>query len=185
MEKGELIESLRWSTKWRLLKVRDPDGKFAKFMQQGGSTQEAERRFKDQILQVEEWRGNLGLQEGRQELIRLIAATDGSPVKWDNTNARLGVGNSATAPADTQTGLLGASKDFHAMDATYPQRSNQTCEWRATYGDGHAEFAWEEYTVVNAADDTGVNLNRCTSSKGTKGAGESWTLSLQITFNAS
>lgn len=181
----DLFESLRWSSRWTIHKFSDPDGACAEFMRNGGRFEDALKFFKDRLVGIEEWKGNLGLQEGRQELIRLIAGTDGTPVKWDNANARLGVGNSNTAPADTQTGLLGASKDFHAMDATYPQRANQTCEWRATFGDTHAEFAWEEYTVVNAADDTGMNLNRCTASKGTKASGESWTLSLKITFNAS
>jgi hypothetical protein len=69
------------------------------------------------------------------------------------------------------------------MDATYPQRSNQTAEWRATFGSSDANYAWEEYTVVNAASDTGKNLNRKTASKGTKASGESWVLSLQITFS--
>jgi hypothetical protein len=69
------------------------------------------------------------------------------------------------------------------MDATYPQRSNQTAEWRATFGSSDANYAWEEYTVVNAASDTGKNLNRKCSSKGTKASGETWTLSLQITFS--
>lgn len=182
---GEISEVLRWNSKWALWKFKDPDGEYTRFMQEGGSIEEALNFFQDRLVGTEEWEGNLGLQEGRQELIRLIADTDGSPVKWDNTNARIGVGTSSTAPVETQTGLLGASKDFHPMDTSYPSRSAQTCEWRATFGDTHAEFAWEEYTVVNAADDTGMNLNRCTASKGTKPSGESWTLSLKITFNAS
>jgi hypothetical protein len=77
--------------------------------------------------------------------------------------------------------LLGASKTFKGMDAGYPQRSNQTLEWRATFGSAEGNHAWEEYTVVNAADDTGQNLNRKVESKGTKASGESWVLSLKIT----
>jgi hypothetical protein len=69
------------------------------------------------------------------------------------------------------------------MDATYPQRTNQMCDWLATFGSADANYAWEEYTVVNAADDTGKNLNRKIASKGTKTSGETWTLSLQITFS--
>jgi hypothetical protein len=102
----------------------------------------------------------------------------------DNSNARLGVGDSNTAEAASQTGLQAATnKTFKAMDSGYPQRSGQTAEWRATFGSSDANYAWEEYTVVNAADDAGVNLNRKVSSKGTKASGETWTLSLQITFS--
>jgi hypothetical protein len=94
------------------------------------------------------------------------------------------VGDSNAAESATQTGLQAATnKTYKAMDATYPQRSNQTAEWRATFGSAEANYAWEEYTVVNAASDTGKNLNRKISSKGTKASGETWTLSLQITFS--
>ena len=123
------------------------------------------------------------LNEGLQELIDVICGL-GSPTIWDNSNARLGVGDSNVAADPSQTGLQAASnKTYKAMDATYPQRSDQTAEWRATFGSADANYAWEEYTVVNAASDTGKNLNRKVSSKGTKSSGETWTLSLQITFS--
>jgi hypothetical protein len=108
----------------------------------------------------------------------------GTPTKWDSTNARLGVGDSNTAAAATQTGLQAeTNKTYKAMDANYLQRSNQTVEWRATFGSSDANYAWEEFTVVNAADDSEKNLNRKVASKGTKASGETWTLSLQITFS--
>ena len=123
------------------------------------------------------------MNEGLQELIDVICGL-GTPTKWDNANARLGVGDSNAAESATQTGLQAATnKTYKAMDATYPQRSNQTAEWRATFGSSEANYAWEEYTVVNASSDTGKNLNRKISSKGTKASGETWTLSLQITFS--
>lgn len=134
--------------------------------------------------EVLEWEGNLGLLEGRAELIDIICGL-GTPTKWDNTNAYIGVGNSNQAPAEGDTGLIGASKLYKAMMATYPQRSNQTAEWKSEFIDGEAEFAWEEYTVCNTSTDAGVNLNRTTASKGTKSSGEVWTLSLKITFNSS
>jgi len=136
----------------------------------------------DKYLGNEIFKDNVGLNEGLQELIDIICGI-GTPTKWDNTNARLGVGNSNTAADPTQTALQGASKTFKAMDTSYPQKSGQTAEWRATYGTTEGNHAWEEYTVVNAADDTGKNLNRKVESKGTKASGESWTLSLKITFS--
>jgi hypothetical protein len=126
---------------------------------------------------------NIALNEGLQELIDIICGL-GTPIRWDNANARLGVGDSSSAESATQTGLQASTnKTYKAMDANYPARTNQTAEWRATFGANDANYAWEEYTVVNAADDTGKNLNRKTSSKGTKQSGESWVLSLQITFS--
>jgi hypothetical protein len=134
------------------------------------------------ILRQRSFEDNIALNEGLGELIDIICGLS-APTKWDNSNARLGVGNSSAAESATQTGLQGTSKAFKAMDSGYPQRSNQTAEWRATFGDGEGEFAWEEFTIVNAADDTGKNLDRKVTSKGTKAAGESWTLSLKITFS--
>ena len=106
----------------------------------------------------------------------------GTTTKWDNGDARLGVGSVATAPAASQTDLLDATPTWKAMDATYPQRSAQTAEWRATFGSAEANEAWEEYAVDNGAAAHKL-LNRCTSSKGTKVSGETWTLSLKVTFS--
>ena len=41
-----------------------------------------------------------------------------------------------------------------AMEATYHQISSQTTTWRAVFGSAEANFAWEEFTVVNASSDT-------------------------------
>ena len=176
------IDKVGWKAKWRIHKFNDADNKIASALHAGLATTEALRLYKDAFLATEEWDTNLALNEGLQELIDIICGI-GTPAAWSNTNARLGVGDSNVAEAATQTGLQAATnKTFKAMDATYPQRSGQSAEWRATFGSGDANFAWEEYTVVNGADDTGKNLNRKTSSKGTKASGESWVLSLQITF---
>jgi len=177
-------DSIGMSSIWELSKFRDDTGEIAKFLRKGGSIEEAIRRFKGKHLGTEKWKGNLGLQEGRQELIDIICGL-GAPTKWDSGNARLGVGNSSNPVLEDQTGLQGASKSWMAMDGTYPQRTAQTAKWRATWGVNDGNYAWEEYTVVNASDDTGKNLNRCLSSKGTKAVGETWTLQLSITFNAS
>jgi hypothetical protein len=68
------------------------------------------------------------------------------------------------------------------MDATYPQRSGQIAEWRSTFGSGDANEAWNEYAVDNGATAHKL-LNRKVESKGTKASGETWTLSLKITFS--
>jgi len=178
----KIVDSVTLRAVWQLLKWKDSDGRVSAFLQNGGSIEEARKLF-GEPFGVEEMKGNLALNEGLQELIDIICAI-GSPTKWDNTNARLGVGDSNTAAAATQTGLQAATnKTFKAMDATYPQKSNQTVEWRSTFASADANYPWEEYTIVNAADDTGKNLNRKVESKGTKVSGESWTLSLKITFS--
>jgi hypothetical protein len=179
----EINDKIGWKAEWQIHKFKDSKNEIAKLLQAGAKISDVLAMFPNAFMGKELIEGNLGLNEGLGELIDIIC-TLGTPTKWDNTNARLGVGDSNTAPAATQTGLQAATnKTWKAMDATYPQRSAQTAEWRSTFGTADANYAWEEYTVVNAADDTGKNLNRCIASKGTKASGETWTLSLKITFS--
>jgi len=176
-------EHLHFKTEWEIIKFKDPDNKIARLMQAGLPKHIALKRFKDHLIGIENFQENLGLNEGIQALLELIAGIS-TPTKWDNTNARLGVGDSNTAEAATQTGLQAATnKLWKAMDSGYPQRSSQTLEWRATFASGDANYSWQEFTVVNASDDTGVNLNRKCADKGTKTSGESWVLSLKITVS--
>jgi hypothetical protein len=176
-------ERISWSANWRIDKYHDSADKIAKTLQSGITLPSAEADFASAFIGTETFHSNLALNEGLSELIDLICGL-GSPTKWDNTHAYLGVGDSNTTSDATQTGLQATTnKTYKPMDTNYPQRTNQTVEWRATFGSQDANYAWEEYTVVNASDDSGKNLNRKAASKGTKVAGETWTLSLQITFS--
>lgn len=177
------MDKISWKAKWRIDKFKDPEGEIANALQAGMSMANAVRLYAEAFICTEEFEANIALNEGLQVLIGLIAGI-GSETAWNNANAYLGVGDSNAAENATQTGLQAATnKLWKAMDATYPQRTNQMCDWRATFGSADANYAWEEYTVVNASSDTGKNLNRKCSSKGTKASGESWVLSLQITFS--
>jgi hypothetical protein len=179
----EVKEKIGWKAEWRIDKFKDADNIVAEALQKGLSLEEAMIMAGKDYLGSEVFEGNVGLNEGLGELIDIICGL-GTPTKWDNTNARLGVGDSNTAESATQTGLQATTnKAFKAMDTGYPQRSNQTAEWRSTFGSADANFSWQEFTVVNAADDSGKNLNRKVADKGTKASGETWTLSLKITFS--
>ena len=177
------MDKVSWKAKWRIDKFKDPTGEIAKMLIMGASMTEVMRQFSEAFIATEEFESNIALNEGLQALIGLACAI-GAETAWSNAAAYLGVGDSNAAEDADHTGLQAATnKLWKAMDATYPQRTNQTCDWRATFGSADANYAWEEYTVVNAADDMGKNLNRKIASKGTKASGESWTLSLQITFS--
>jgi hypothetical protein len=175
-------EKIGWSATWRIDKFHDAADEVARTLQSGAALRSAASDFADALIGSETFHSNLALNEGLGELIDLICGL-GSPTKWDNTHAYLGVGDSNTISEATQTGLQASiNKTYKPMDTGYPQRTNQTVEWRATFGSQDANYTWEEYTVANAADDSGKNLNRKVAGKGTKVAGETWTLSLQITF---
>ena len=183
MLKTEKIDKVSWKTHWRIDKFRDPQNEVAKFLQAGASMADVAKLFPGALVGVEEWDSNIALNEGLGELIDLICGL-GTPTKWDNANARIGVGDSNTAEAATHTGLQAATnKTYKAMDTSYPTRAGQMAEWRATFASGDANYSWQEYTVVNAATDAGKNLNRKIADKGTKASGESWTLSVQLTFS--
>jgi hypothetical protein len=126
---------------------------------------------------------NCLLNEGITELINLISGL-GTPTAWDNSNARLGVGDDATAPAATQSGLLAVTnKLYKAMNGGYPQISSQDCIWQADFIDTEAEFAWLEETISNTVDNAGDNLCRQNTSLGTKPSGQTWRLTATITFS--
>lgn len=125
--------------------------------------------------------GNVLLNEGITALLNLL--TGAAETAFSNANAYLGVGESATAEAATQTGLLGASKTYKAMEATYPQISGQTVTFRSVFGSADANNAWQEFTVASGNSDAADNLNRKVSDQGTKVAGQTWTLDLAITFS--
>jgi hypothetical protein len=179
---SEVKDKVSWRSVWRIAKFKDADGVIEGMLRKGAAVEDVIRKYPEAFIGIEEFEGNIALNEGLQALIDDICGL-ATITKWDNTNARLGVGDSNATEDATQTGLQGTNKTFKAMDTGYPTRSNQTAEWRATFGSADANYHWYEYTVVNAADDTGKNLNRKVADKGTKSSGETWTLSLQITFS--
>ena len=176
------LDHISWHTVWKITKFRDPDDTVSKLLKNGLSLLDAIKMFPNRFIGEVTWENNVALNEGLGELIDIICGL-GAPTLWDNANGYLGVGNSDSVALAAQTGLQGASKAFAEIDASYPVRADQQAEWRATFGAAEGNFHWQEYTVVNALDDTGKNLNRCTSDKGTKTASESWTLSVKITFS--
>ena len=128
-----------------------------------------------------EFNGNVMLNEGIAALLNLL--TGAAETAYSNANAYLGVGESTTAAAASQTGLQGATKTYKAMESGYPSISGQTVTFRSVFGGTDANNAWQEFTVVNASTDAGDNLNRKVDNQGTKASGQSWTLDLAITFS--
>jgi len=128
--------------------------------------------------------GNLLLNEGIQAIEELITGIS-TPVKWDSGNARIGVGDNSLAANVTQTALQAVANNsaWLTMSANYPSRSNTTLTWQAAANANTANFGWQEFTVVNAANDTGNNINRVANNQGTKVLGQVWTVSVQITLS--
>lgn len=127
--------------------------------------------------------GNILLADGIGELLDLLCGL-GSPTAFDNANARIGVGDSTTAESAAHTGLQAASnKAYAAMESGYPQRSGTTVTFRSVFGSAAGNFSWQEFTVVNAASDTGKNLNRKVSNQGSKVSGQVWTCDISVSLS--
>jgi len=110
------------------------------------------------------------------------ALTGDETTLFNNTNARIGVGDGTTAFAVTQTDLQGTNKFRKGMDSGYPQRSANVLTFQATYGGTEANFAWQEWGVFNSAS-SGTMLCRLVEYNGTKLSGQTWVFQVQITVN--
>ena len=174
------MDKITWKTIWQLDKWRDPTREIETLSKNGLTVNDIKTLHPDLLIETTHFAGNVALNEGLQQLIDVICGIS-TPTLWDEANARVGVGTSNTAADPTDAGLIGTTA-FASMDVGYPQRSAQTVSWKGTFGDGTAEFAWEEFTVDNGAVGD-INLNRYVTSKGTKGSGETWVLTVEIAFS--
>jgi hypothetical protein len=108
----------------------------------------------------------------------------GTYTAFNNANAYLGVGDSATAFAVGQTDLQAASNKLRkGMDSTYPTRSSNVLTFRSTYSSAEANFAWAENGVFNHAS-AGQLLTRKVVSLGTKVSGATWEFTKTVTITA-
>ena len=145
-------------------------------------------------FETDERHGNLLVIGGAsiqwQTLIGNGTATAGQALTYfNNANAHIGVGDSSTAAADTQTDLQAASNKLRkAMDATYPQHTDTTgtagsksIVFRSTFATGDANWVWNEWGIFN--DDVGNRmLNRKVENLGTKTSAASWVLTITLSL---
>jgi hypothetical protein len=122
---------------------------------------------------------------GRKRLWERLTGL-GAPTLFDNTNAKLGVGDSLTAVSETQTDLQASTNKLRkGMSATYPSiessPNDHKLDLRADFISGEAEYTWNEAAAFNAAA-AGDMFNRglFSPSPGLKPSGQVWTLSATL-----
>ena len=160
-------EPIQWKVQWRIDKYRADD--------------------RTAPYETVSDTGNLLVYGGASALWQRLIGT--GVTAFDNGNAYLGVGDSSTAAAATQTDLQAATnKHREAMDATYPlhtdgtgSSSNATITYKSTFETADATFAWSEWGIFNAST-SGRMLNRKVFSGGTKTSAESWSLTISLTL---
>ncbi len=110
------------------------------------------------------------------------ALMNDAPTFFTNANAYLGVGDGDDAFAASQTDLQAATNKLRrAMEATYPQRTDNVLTFRSVFGTGDANWRWEEWGTFNGSSG-GVMLNRVAEFLGEKTNAATWQLTVELTI---
>jgi hypothetical protein len=170
---GALIERGEYAFRsgvWRLEKYEDESVQW--HVERGLTAQPYEEPL--------EW-PNAYINGGSQVMLDLLIGAAGTP--FSNANAYIGVGDSSTAPAASQTDLQAATnKTYKAMDSTFPSRSGQVMTWKSSFASGDANYVWAECALLNGNNPpTAKMLSRIAQAMGTKVAGTVWTLTYTVT----
>jgi len=131
-------------------------------------------------FETAEVKGNILVNTGINLMWDLVTAAGGQG--FDNANAYLGVGADNTAAQATDTDLIGGTAVRVGMNGGYPTSATQKVTFQSDFGSAVGNIAWEEFGVFNAAA-AGTMLNRKCSAQGTKTAGQTWELTLEITLS--
>lgn len=121
---------------------------------------------------------NLMLTAGAGLLWTLATGAGGTAL--NSANARLCVGDSATAATAGQADLLGANK-FRKLVSATPSLSTNQAQFVTTFVEAEANFTWNEAGVANSAAGATL-LNRFVQSFGTKTSAAQWTLTVTLSL---
>jgi hypothetical protein len=128
---------------------------------------------------VIEGEDNCLLNSGIDEMWDLIIGDSAN--HFNNSSAQIGVGDSSTAAAPTQTDLQAATnKTYKGMETGYPTSTSQKATFKASFGASEANYTWNEWVVKQST--SAKCLNRKVDALGTKSSG-TWTLEVSITLS--
>lgn len=148
----------------------------------------------DDVVKLE---GNTALYKGLALLWKLASGLGDNENYYflNSDNTYVGVGNSSATASPTQSGLLGTARFYKEMDqttgVTYPVIEDNTITVRAKFGPNEANFAWNEWGLLNGNpnnlgnrdESTVIQMNRRVEAMGTKVAGSTWVLVADIGIN--
>lgn len=179
LEAPEISEKARWQVDTTVEQFSaDVDA----YRQQYGK-EEGERRFHEENRpdSVVKDTGNVLTTVGCTALWNGLKGS--LATAFDNSNAYIGVGDSATAAQASDTDLLAATNKYRQVqDSSYPQVSGNQITFKITVATGNANFAWNEWGVFNASV-AGTMLNRkAPAALGTKTSAASWAFTVTITL---
>ena len=167
----ERQEKANWLCRFRLSKYQENIEAYR------GREEDFHRLFEP--YEVIEGEGNCLLNSGIDEMWDLVTGL--SSDYFNNANAQIGVGDSSTAAAPSQTDLQAATnKTYKGMESGYPTSTTQQATFKSSFGASEANYAWNEWVVKQSS--SAICLNRKVESLGTKSAG-TWTLEVDITLS--
>jgi hypothetical protein len=130
--------------------------------------------------------------EGGGNLLTLVGAdflidqmiTGGTTGVFNSTNAHIGVGDSSTAAANSQTDLQASTNKFRKQVSGAPTHTDgtNTVSFTSAFGSSEANFAWQEWGLFNNSSG-GVLFNRKVESWGSKASGSTWTFTVTLTLS--
>lgn len=134
--------------------------------------------------------GNLITNAGWTRLMNLLT-NQGATQAFDATHTRIGVGNSNTAEAYTDTDLgaaAGSANRWFQLVSGAGTLGTRTLSFSATFGTADGNFAWNEFGLDQGTASgntvTAVFFNHKASiAQGTKASGQTWTATATITFS--
>ncbi len=134
--------------------------------------------------------GNLITNAGWTRLMNLLA-NQGSTQALDATHARIGVGNSNTAEAYTDTDLgaaAGSSNRWFQLVSGAGTLGTRTLTFAASFASGDGNFQWQEFGIdFGTASGNTVTAplfnHKAGIAQGTKASGQTWSASAVITFS--
>jgi len=102
----------------------------------------------------------------------------------NNASAKLGIGDSTTAAAKDQTDLqAGSNKAYVGMDASYPQRTNETILFQTTAGPLVANYVWNEFLICDGSPGTAwCRFVQPMNGGVAKTSGQTWVLQVTLTM---
>jgi hypothetical protein len=150
-------------------------------------------RLRVESYETTELLGNLITNAGWTRLMNLLTA-QGSTQALTATATRIGVGNSSTAEAYTDTDLAaaaGASNRYFQPVTGAGTLGTRTLAFSATFGTADGNFAWNEFgidvgtpTVTGGTTVGALLFNRKAGiAQGTKAAGQTWSATATLTFS--
>jgi hypothetical protein len=175
------FDTANWKINWKLEKFLD-----------AADHEDTIGKAPDEVIEHD---GNLLMYGGVSCLWQFLlgngTGTAGQTLTYfNNANAAVGVGDSSTAAAATQTDLQASSNKLRvAMNSSYPSQTDgvtspaATITFQSSFGSTQANYAWNEVSIFNSPTaSTGRMLNRLVQSFGTKSGG-TWSMTVTVTIS--